>query len=196
MPNSENIDSPTDVANAAIARMAALDIAPTPENFTVWYAYESGDDPDTAHMIDQMLGAGSAFTEERCNALYLRCMAFSANAIEEEREVVFLDASTNLGKSLETVMTLLDEAGAGAARYGEALADVDGALSDADGGGRVRQIVADLVSETRLIVQQNASVNERGDRRTPAAHHGCASRGNVRSADGAPESPGVRRAAA
>lgn len=161
MPDSVLVDDPAAVAADAIARMSALDIVPTPENFTVWYTYLSGSDPDVAHMIEQMLASGGAFTEERCNALYLHCVAFAASAVEGEREAAFLDASTNLEKSIETVMTLLGEAGAGAARYGEALADVDGALSDEDGGDRVRQIVSDLVSETRLIVQQNQNVNER-----------------------------------
>lgn len=161
MPNSGNIDNPAKVANTAIVRMVALGIPPTPENYTVWYAYVSGNDPDIAHMIDQLLESGTTFTEERCNALYMRCKAFTESALEDDREAAFVDASANLGKSVESVMSLLDEAGAGAARYGEALADVGGALRDVDDGDRVRQIVSDLVSETKRMAEQNQSVNER-----------------------------------
>lgn len=58
-------------------------------------------------------------------------------------------------------MDLLNEAGAGAARYGEALADVDGELRNADGADRVRQIVSNLVAETKQMAEQNELVNQR-----------------------------------
>ncbi|MEP4380292.1 MAG: GGDEF domain-containing protein [Alphaproteobacteria bacterium] len=161
MPNTDVAESPAKLANTAIVRMAKLKIPPTPENFTVWYSYLRGDDPDVVHMIDRYLDSGEPFTEERCNALHLRCSAFAAKLIEEEGEATLLNAGSSLGKSVETVMSLLDEAGAGAARYGEALAGVDGALEGVEGGDRVRQIVSDLVAETHLVVQQNQNVNER-----------------------------------
>lgn len=161
MPSSGNSDNPAKLANSALVRMVAQDIPPTPENYTVWYTYLSGRDPDIVDMIDQILGAGTTFTEERCTALYLRCKAFTDSELDDEREAAFVDASANLGKSVENVMSLLDEAGAGAARYGETLADVGGALRDVDDGDRVRQIVSDLVSETQRMAEQNQSVNER-----------------------------------
>lgn len=161
MSDTDVTENPAKLANTAIVRMAKLGIPPTPENFTVWYGYLRGDDPDLVHMIDRYLESGETFTPERCNDLYLRSTAFSAKVIEEERETTLLNAGSSLEKSVESVMSLLDEAGAGAARYGEALADVDGALEGVEGGDRVRQIVSDLVSETHLVVQQNQSVNER-----------------------------------
>lgn len=161
MPNSGNNDNPGKLANTAIVRMAALDIPPTPENYTVWYAYLSGTDPDVAHMIEQLLESGKEFTEERCMALYRRYRAFAESALNDERDAEFVNASVGLGDSVENVMSLLDEAGAGAARYGEALAGVDSALMNADGGDQVRQIVSDLVAETRRMADQNQSVNER-----------------------------------
>jgi len=159
--NTDVTDSPAKLANTAIVRMAKLGIPPTPENFTVWYGYLRGDDPDVVHMIDQFLESGETFTQERCNDLYLRSTAFAAKVIEEERDATLLSAGSKLEKSVESVMSLLDEAGAGAARYGETLADVGGALEGVEGGDRVRQIVSDLVTETRQVVQQNQSVNER-----------------------------------
>ncbi len=161
MPNNEQNENPAKLANTAIVRMAKLDIPPTPENFTVWYCYLRGDDPDVAHMIDRLLETGETFTEERCNALYLRCVAFGAKAIEDERETKLLEAGSSLEKSVGSVMSLLDEAGAGAARYGETLAGVDDALLSADGDDTVRQVVADLVAETKRMAEQNEAVNER-----------------------------------
>jgi diguanylate cyclase len=161
VPNTEVTGSPVELANTAVARMVALDIPPTPENFTVWYSYAAGSDRDTAHMIDQLLESGKKFTKERCTALYLRHVAFSASGVDEAREATLIDASSNLEKSVGSVMSLLDEAGAGAARYGEALAGADGALQDVDGGDQVHQIVSDLVSETKRMAEQNQSVNKR-----------------------------------
>ncbi len=161
VPDSVNSERPVDIATSALARMVELDIPPTPENYTVWYAYQSGSDPDVAHMIDHILKTDGNFTKQRCNALYLRYMAFSENTAEDERETKFLAASSDFEKSVESVMDLLNEAGAGAARYGEALADVDGELRNADGADRVRQIVSNLVAETKQMAEQNELVNQR-----------------------------------
>lgn len=157
----EKVDNPAELADAAIARMAALEIPPTPENFTVWYAYLGGIDPDLEHMIQRLLDTGEDFSEKQCSELYLRYMATAGDGHDDVRETAFLDASADLGKSVETVMTILDEAGAGAERYGEALANVDGALLGDEDSGQVRQIVSDLLSETKRMAQQNQKVNAR-----------------------------------
>jgi diguanylate cyclase len=58
-------------------------------------------------------------------------------------------------------MEALEQAGADAKRYGEALANADGVLANADVAEQVRSVVSDLVSETHRIAVQNQKVNER-----------------------------------
>src|SRR3546814_18927025 len=73
-------------AARAIERMSDLAIAPTPANFTVWYAYVSGAEPDLVHMIDHMLETGAPFTGPRCAELHARCRLFVADEAAGERD--------------------------------------------------------------------------------------------------------------
>jgi diguanylate cyclase len=153
----------TRLAAQTLARLAELKIAPNPENFMVWYTYLSGKDPDFGHMIDRLLENGDDFTPDRCNSLFMRCMAFSSNEIEEERDRALINVSADMKQSVESVMEALAQAGADAKRYGETLANADGVLSNADtvAADQVRNVVSDLVRETHRIVVQNQKVNER-----------------------------------
>lgn len=161
MSYPENKQDAARLAEDVIARMAEHDIPANPENYTVWYSYLSGRDPDLCHMIDRILDSKAPFTDEQCSALYLRCTAFAANEIGDERDAALVSVSADMERSVETVMALLEEAGADAARYGETLADVDGVLRSEDAAGQVRKVVSDLVSETQRIVAQNRNVNSR-----------------------------------
>lgn len=144
-----------------MARLAELGIAPNPENFMVWYTYLSGKDPDFNHIIDRLLDAGDDFSPECCSSLYARCVAFNATNAENDRDAALMSVSSDIEHSVESVMGALEQAGADARRYGEALADADDVLSGADAAEQVRNVVSDLVSETHRIAAQNQKVNER-----------------------------------
>ena len=58
-------------AKEAMAHMARQDIAPTPDNFMVWYSYVAKKDPDICQRIDWMLQHGRIFDAEECNGLTL-----------------------------------------------------------------------------------------------------------------------------
>lgn len=151
----------TQFAENAMVQMAAFGIPPNPDNFLVWYTYLSKKDPDICHRIDRMLANKKAFDEEACNSLYMRCMALTAEDVEDKRDDELINASSDMEKSVEEVMALLAEAGADADRYSETLADADGQLENADAAGAVRRIVSNLVEETKRVAAQNRKVNER-----------------------------------
>jgi diguanylate cyclase len=149
------------LASAAMERMTEYGIPPNPDNFMVWYMYVSQVDPDICHRIDCVIAQGQVFTKEECNSLYLCCMAFKSNEIDDMRDEALISASADIEQSVAQVMSLLEEAGADAERYSETLASADGELASANAVGNVRNIVSNLVEETKRVAEQNRKVNQR-----------------------------------
>lgn len=56
---------------AIIPKMKSLQIPITPQNYTVWYAFLSGDNEDLKTSINELLERGSDFTEEINESLYI-----------------------------------------------------------------------------------------------------------------------------
>lgn len=148
-------------AKEAMAHMDRQDIAPTPDNFLVWYSYVTKKDPDICHRIDWMLQNGRIFDSEECTSLYLRSMSFVAGENDEKRDTALQSASADVEKSVAEVMAMLDEASVDAERYTETLTSAGGELASAKAAGAVRKIVSNLVEETKRVADQNRKVNNR-----------------------------------
>ncbi len=149
------------LATCAMRRMENLGIAPTPENYLIWYTYYSGEDRDIVHRIDQIVAQGDGFPEDVCQALYARCMSARSGSSDDERDLELMNASAEIESSVAKVMDLLGEAGEEAERYGKTLASADGALHANVAVDEVRRIVSDIVGETQRMVAKNREVNER-----------------------------------
>ncbi|MBO6781743.1 MAG: GGDEF domain-containing protein [Alphaproteobacteria bacterium] len=161
MPASAKPADVAHVAKCAQRRMENLGIAPTPENYLIWFTYYSGTDTDLVHRIDKIVEQGDGFPEDVCQALYARCMSVRSRNSEDERDIELMHASAEIETSVAKVMELLGEAGEEAQRYGETLATADGALSANVAADEVRRIVSGIVDETQRMVAKNREVNER-----------------------------------
>ena len=157
--SSEPADA-ANVATCALRRMEHLGIAPTPENYLVWYTYFARTDEDIVHRIDKIVQQGDGFPDDVCQALYARCMSSRSRHTDDERDVELMHASAEIETSVAKVMNLLGEAGEEAERYGETLASADGALQANMAAEEVRRIVSGIVDETQRMVAKNRQVNE------------------------------------
>ncbi len=52
------------LARSALALMAEREVAPSPENFQLFYAYAAGDNPAVSRTIGEMIGKREAFTPQ------------------------------------------------------------------------------------------------------------------------------------
>ena len=69
------LDQARHCADAALGMMARQDIPPQPENFSVWYAYVSGRNPELTEAINEILRRGAGFSPEINDALFERFAA-------------------------------------------------------------------------------------------------------------------------
>lgn len=139
------------LAAAALGRMAHFGIAPTPNNYLLWYAYEADGLPDLRREIDRLLAEGGAFTDDVCEGLYQR--HFTAQTRRDGID----DASRRLEETIATVAYAVGTAEQGAADYGRTLA---GLVERAASPASMSQALASVLAETRRMAELNRALEQ------------------------------------
>ena len=77
---AEDFERSSGLAAKAMERMLSDGLAPTPENFTLWYVYFSGNNPDLTRAVDVARRDGLAVSQTLCDELYKRFFTTDAEA--------------------------------------------------------------------------------------------------------------------
>jgi len=133
----------------ALSRMRVEGIAPTPENYCVWYHYHSGNIPDLVRAIDILASNQQPFTEERCAELYRR---FFGN---EAEGAAVRDAGAVLEGALAAVMAALRESDGDVGRYGSALDSFGRQLNLSRSLDQLREALRTVATETTRMAESN-----------------------------------------
>ena len=140
------------LAKTALALMGESNVIPTPENFELFYAYASGENPAVAQVMGQMITARKPFTPELLQDLRMRCLS-SARAA---RAMDNLD--TGMSQVIDDVLGQLESAGRDAGVYSQTLSAATGQL-DADGTpADLRKLVDGLMAATREMESRTKSL--------------------------------------
>ncbi|SOD88881.1 GGDEF domain-containing protein [Caenispirillum bisanense] len=139
------------LAAAALSRMATLAVAPTPNNYLLWYAYEADGLPDLRREVDRLLGDGTTFSPEVCEGLYQR--HFTGQARRDGID----DASRKLEETIATVAYAVGTAEQGAADYGRTL---QGLVERAGQPEQLNQTLASVLAETRRMAELNRALEQ------------------------------------
>lgn len=146
---AENLDEATDHAQAALAAMAARGVPPTPPNFSLWYRYAAGIDPELVEAIDGLLAEAAEFTAERNAELF-------AHHVGSNTEGEALRAAGGrLQSAVQEALSHVEEAGRNTSAYGDRLADLSGGLAGASRSHEVEDIARTLIAETRHVLQKS-----------------------------------------
>ncbi|MBP2298105.1 GGDEF domain-containing protein [Azospirillum picis] len=146
----EDFERSSGLAAKAMERMLAERLPPTPENFTLWYVYFSGVNPDLTRAIDLARRDGLTTSQGLCDELYKRFFALDAEAqaIRETSD----KARYALGRILEQLGTV----GSETERYGNALSGFREELDQPLTLPELRAMVAAIAAETKAIVDRQA----------------------------------------
>ena len=140
------------LAKTALALMGECNVIPTPENFELFYAYATGENPAVAQVIGQMIGARKPFTHEILQDLRQRCLT-SARAARTMDNL-----GTGIGDVITAVLGRLEEAGREAVDYSNTLSKATGGLSAEQSPADLRKLVDGLVAATREMEGRTKSL--------------------------------------
>jgi diguanylate cyclase len=160
MQQADNTKRSREYSAAALERMESLEIPPTPENYTVWYAYSAGQNPDLNKALDVLISNKSPFTAERNLEIYERFFAMDAD-LEYIQET-----GRKLEEEMGRIVSVLGEAGKDTNAYGRKMADLSGALSDGKTLENVQTTVRAMLQETRAIMAKNQHLEHRLEKST------------------------------
>lgn len=157
MTYAHSLDQALEYAKAALAIMDERKIAPTPNNFTVWYNYASGERPDLNRALTILLDSEEPFSPTRSAQIFQKFCAGPYEAVPIHLIAERMEAE------LATVLTGLEQTGRHAADYGKTLETVKGALVDkalANSGpsAALTEVLSRVLDQTRAMRQQSHDI--------------------------------------
>ena len=150
----DTLEQAMEYARSALALMAKRGIAATPDNFTIWYRYHTGRDPNMKRSLDALLEGGEAISETRCAEIHQQFIS------GEDQSAAVHDTATKLKQELNDVLKQLGAAGDDAAQYGRTLDTFTEHLNDAEDGDAFGAVLSDIVTATRAMERQNHDLEQ------------------------------------
>lgn len=132
--------------------MGDWNIAPSPENYELFFVYASGANAALSKIIEGMLRDKTPFTPPVLQSL---CAQFLAR---ERTAQTMDDVGTGISGMLDTMLGKLERAGKDAGEYGRTLSAASGELGDAQSPAAVAKMVERLVGATRAMEVRSKSL--------------------------------------
>ncbi len=153
------------LAKTALALMSELGVAPTPDNFELFYTYASGSNPAMGAAIDQVISSRRPFTSDVLDSLRNRCLSSA-------RTTQALDnASVQAAATLNAILEKLETAGRDAGDYGRALSRASGELGGDHSPAELRGLVDTLINATRTMEARTATLEDELQRSSQQVNH-------------------------
>ncbi|CAO3434065.1 Putative diguanylate cyclase (GGDEF domain) [Azospirillum doebereinerae] len=152
LSDTDDFERTSALASRALDRMLSDRLPPSPDNFTLWYVYYSGQHPDLTRAVDTASRDGIALSQSLCEELFKRFFTLDAEvqAIRETSD----KARYALGRVLEQ----LGSVGSETERYGHALTGFQDELTQPLTLPDLRAMVAAIAAETAAIVDRQTAL--------------------------------------
>ena len=135
-------------AAEALAEMARLVIAPSPNHYLIWYSHCAGCYPELSQRLRALEAQGEAFTEARLTELHERFFGTGRHARLLDETCQRIEAT--MSHLLTEVAGMSRDAGS----YGECVATFSSALDAARPPDDLRPLIARVLSETRRMLSR------------------------------------------
>ena len=134
------------LAQAAIADMARLGVAPTPANFQIWYSHGARRHPELSAALRSLEASGAAFTASRCADLHERFFG------PTRPSRLIDDACERFEATMARLLGEVDGMSAEAGAYGGKLQELSCDVQAVDGKQALRGLVNRILDETRTML--------------------------------------------
>jgi diguanylate cyclase len=139
-------------AEGALALMGECNVVSTPDNFELFYAYASGENPAITNMLAAIIHARKPFTPELLQDLRLRCLSGARAALAMD------SVGGDVGAVIDGVLGKLEESARDAAIYKDTLSAATGELGGERSPADLRKLVDGLINATRVMEQRTKSL--------------------------------------
>lgn len=155
MEHPDDIKVAAETAERAISLMMEHDIPSTPQNFTVWYTYVSGREPDLVRAVDQMISSGIEFGSYENAELFEKFFGFTKEGARIQ------EASEQIDSSVKEVSRFLAEAAEGTESFKSSLESSLDEIRSAGSAEELGNVVGILAKETGEMLERSRNLEER-----------------------------------
>lgn len=142
------------LAKAAMALMAERNIAPTPDNFELFYTYANGTDPVLNRTIDEISTTGRAVSPAEMESLHKRFMR--RGDVPEEIDLL----ASGMRGALAAAQSSLEAAGRDTQAYGATLSAATGELDSERAPDDMRKVMDGLLSATQMMEKRAKTLED------------------------------------
>ena len=135
-------------AKAALDLMGECNVISTPENFELFYAFVSGENPAITQIMGAAIAAKKVFTPELLQDLRMRCLSGARAALSMEA------VGSNMGAMIDDVLAKLETASRDTVDYKNTLSAASGELGGERSPADLRKLVEGLIAATREMEQR------------------------------------------
>lgn len=132
--------------------MSEWNVAPSPENYELFYVYAGGTNPALSKLVEAMIRDKAPFTPAVLTGL---CAQFLTR---ERHAQTMEDVGSGISGMLDMVLATLDRAGKDAGEYGRTLSAASGELGGANAPAVVSKMVERLVGATQAMEVRTRSL--------------------------------------
>jgi diguanylate cyclase len=156
MFENDTLQKASEYAKSALLRLEFLGLAPTPNNYSLMYAYTSGRIPEIKPIIDDAIRKGGLNVEQ------MKSIHEKYLGLHSDRDILESNLRA-MTQELQHVMGILGQAKAGTDQFNQTLSNFTGDLNKPLSVEQFRATVNRVVSETKAITQQNQQLQEKLD---------------------------------
>ena len=143
------------LAQSAVAKMVDLGIAPTPNNYTVWYTYFADSFPDLKSAVNAIIADTDAMTAQQCEELFERFFTF------DQEGTALYNTTNRMEQALTKAVEYLGDAGADAAVLGTVLEGASGELSRHPADANLQVIIDGVLTATREMEEHTRELERK-----------------------------------
>jgi diguanylate cyclase len=147
-----NNDREQAFAKTALALMGGAGVAATPDNFELFYAYASAENPAITQVMGAIINAKTPFTPELLADLRLRCLSGARAA------AVMESLGGNISTLIDDVLGKLENSARETADYKDTLSAATGELGGERSPADLRKLVDGLIAATHAMEQRAKSL--------------------------------------
>ncbi|MEM6383705.1 MAG: GGDEF domain-containing protein [Pseudomonadota bacterium] len=143
------------IADHALAKIKANELAAFPPNFEIWFAYAAGFNPALNKRINAILREGRHLTQDELEAI--RDEFFGSGSFEERVDEV----GGKLSGKVTELMGMINDAAGQTSGYSEELRGASKSLAKSSDTDAVRSIVTGLIEKTDEAEKLNRSMSNK-----------------------------------
>ncbi len=141
-------------ADQALVRMTELGLSPNPNNFTVWFNYVAGRDPELNAVIDNAIAAGQTIDDLRCYNIYQQFFG------QDDGDKLFT-TSAHIEAAVDRILDHVKQVNHSTHGYSEAISGFSDQLQEERSAEDVHRIVSSIVEETRRMGERTKELEEK-----------------------------------